>query len=94
MTGEALAIYHAVDKPTVRLMNSAMDACARARPTRLDQAFAILEQATPRITPNVFTFGALMSACARARRGDKARALLKSMQVSMLYYTVQYSTSY
>lgn len=79
LTDEALAVYSSVEKPTVRLMNSAIDACARARPTRLDRAFQILEESN-NLVPNVFTFGALMSACARARRGDKARALLKSMQ--------------
>jgi pentatricopeptide repeat protein len=79
-------------------MNSAIDACARARPTRLKEAFDILEHQTTKnadsnkdsssnsnnnngIRPNVFTFGALMSACARARKGDRARNLLKTMQV-------------
>ena len=81
-TDEALAIYYAIPQPTIRLMNSAIDACARARPTRLEEAFKILKASpSSSIQPNVFTFGALMSACARARRGDRARALLKSMEV-------------
>ncbi|EJK68427.1 hypothetical protein THAOC_10394, partial [Thalassiosira oceanica] len=33
-------------RPTTRLMNSAIDACARARPARQDTAFAILDHAT------------------------------------------------
>ena len=84
LTEEAIAVYESIPKPTVRLMNSAMDACARARPTQLQKCFDILQKAPPSITPNVFTFGALMSACARARRGDKARHLLKFMQVSLI----------
>jgi pentatricopeptide repeat protein len=85
-TDEALNIYDGVSQPTVRLMNSAIDACARARPTRLDKAFHILEEAETSLQPNVFTFGALMSACARAKRGNKAIALLKSMQVCIHLY--------
>lgn len=80
LTDEALAIYYDTPKPTIRLMNGAIDACARARPTRLEEAFKILKNAPDNIEPNVFTFGALMSACTRARRGDRARTLLKSMQ--------------
>ena len=82
-TDEALHIYYSTSQPTVRLMNSAIDACARARPARLEKAFLILEEAGPTLQPNVFTFGALMSACARAKRGDKATTLLKSMQVCL-----------
>jgi len=94
LTDEALKLYYdclddekdileqpCTPKPTVRLMNGAIDACARAKPPRLQEAFDILYNAPSTIQPNVFTFGALMSACARARRGDKAKALLKTMQV-------------
>lgn len=77
-TTQAITIYKEAPNKTLRMMNAAIDACARARPTRLEQAFQILQESD--LEPNVFTFGALMSACARARRGDKARALLKSMQ--------------
>lgn len=82
-TNEALELYGNVKRPSIRLMNGAIDACARARPTRLDQAFSILEEGMTQLhlEPNVFTFGALMSACARARRADKALDLLQSMQV-------------
>ena len=89
LTDEALSIYYDIPQPTVRIMNSAIDACAIARPTRLGEAFDILEfsqnsSGGVAIKPNVFTFGALMSACARARRGDRALTLLKSMQVRMI----------
>ena len=82
-TDEALALYETVERPTVRQMNGAIDACARARPTRLDEAFRLLDDGIQKkhLTPNVFTFGALMSACSRARRADRALALLKAMQV-------------
>ena len=83
-TDEALSIYVDVEQPTVRLMNSAIDACSRARPTRLDQAFAIFESGVKEygISPNVFTFGALMNACNRDRNSSRALSLLKSMKVS------------
>lgn len=81
-TDAALDMYHSVEMPTIRLMNGAIDACARARPTRIDQAFQILQNGVDQkqLKPNVFTFGALMSACARARRADRALQLLASMQ--------------
>jgi pentatricopeptide repeat domain-containing protein 1 len=88
-TDQALQIYYNLDQPTVRHMNGAIDACARARPTRLDTAFEILEQQThntnkdqPKgyLKPNVFTFGALMNACNRARDGQRAIELLRSME--------------
>lgn len=83
-TDEALSYYQNVDRPTVRLMNSAIDACSRARPTRLQQAFDIFEAGVQQhgLTPNVFTFGGLMNACNRDRNSNKALALLKTMQVS------------
>eukprot|EP00978_Attheya_sp_CCMP212_P023673 scaffold72985_cov52-Attheya_sp.AAC.4 len=85
-------------------MNVAIDACARARPTRLKQAFALFhhglgispvptaaaaaaaaslpvpKKSQPTLSPNVFTFGALMSACARGRDPDRAMTLLRSMK--------------
>jgi pentatricopeptide repeat protein len=98
-TDQALAVYHKIPREsrTVRLMNGAIDACARARPTRLQQAFELFEQETTEpsseecgaIVPNVFTFGALMSACARARRGDRARELLKTMQVRIVVIMIR-----
>jgi pentatricopeptide repeat protein len=84
-TEEALALYYSVEKPTLRLMNSAIDACSRARPTRLKLALEILEAGVQEknLKPNVFTFGALMNACNRARNSNQAMALLQSMQVSV-----------
>jgi pentatricopeptide repeat domain-containing protein 1 len=76
-------------------MNGAIDACSRARPTRLDDAFRIFEHTLHETTttatetsktdsgglkPNVFTFGALMNACNRARDADRAIKLLRSME--------------
>jgi pentatricopeptide repeat protein len=86
-TDEALALYYEIGKPTIRLLNGAIDACSRARNTRLDQAFEILKDGvrTKNLQPNVFTFGALMSACSRARDAEKALELLRSMQVSNCY---------
>lgn len=78
-TNEALSTYYSVDEPTVRLMNGAIDACARARPTRLREAFQIVDQSNLR--PNVFTFGSLISACARAKDADRALSVLRSMKI-------------
>ena len=97
-TDDALALYDSVWvgyenrsglKPTTRLMNSAIDACARARPPRMKTAFGILEKAmeggergAARLKPNVYTAGALMSCCARARDADRALSFLRGMEVS------------
>ena len=87
-TDEALTLYKSLERPTVRQMNSAIDACARARPTRVDQAFELLREgiSQKKLKPNVFTFGALMSACSRARRADQAIRVLRSMQVRTCSY--------
>lgn len=83
-TDRAIELFHSVDMPSLRMLNNAIDACARARPTRLNEAFQLLEDGIEkkRLKPNVFTFGALMSACSRARAGDRAVKLLRSMKVS------------
>ncbi|KAL7549434.1 hypothetical protein ACHAWF_012701 [Thalassiosira exigua] len=73
-------------RPTTRLMNSAIDACARSHPrARQSRAFAVFNDAiSPRnpdgskkpggaISPNVFTFGSLLACC--ARNGDVAKSL-------------------
>jgi pentatricopeptide repeat protein len=82
-TEEALALYYEVEKPSTRLLNSAIDACSRARPTRLQEAFTIFDRAVEEngIRPNEFTFGALMNVCNRARNSDKAIRLLRSFEV-------------
>jgi len=81
-TDEALAVFESIERPNIRIINGAIDACARARPTRLKKAFEIFEQATSgnSIKPNVFTFGSLMNACNRARNVDKAITTLRSME--------------
>jgi len=77
-TDEALRIFESIERPNIRIINGAIDACARARPTRLNKALEIFENATPK--PNVFTFGSLLNACNRARNVDKAMELLRSME--------------
>jgi pentatricopeptide repeat domain-containing protein 1 len=79
-TDLALNVYHdAKDNHgrNVRILNAALDACARSQPTRLQQAFDLLE--TSQATPNVFTFGALMNACNRAGNAKQAMQLLREM---------------
>ena len=99
-TNDALALYWSVweadhdnrltvrAKPTTRLMNAAIDACARAKPPRTEEARRILSKGMDggdsgirRLSPNVYTFGALMSVMTRARDSNGALRLLRSMQV-------------
>jgi pentatricopeptide repeat protein len=96
-TLQALNVFEALERPTIRQVNAAIDACARARPApQLERAFDILQtkcsggnkdssrdnnkdmSTLPR--PNVYTFGSLMSACARAGRVDLCLDLLQTMQ--------------
>jgi len=85
-TDEALAVFESIKRPNIRIVNGAIDACARARPTRLKKAFEIFERATSSrssnypVQPNVFTFGSLINACNRARNFDKAMDTLRSME--------------
>ena len=83
-TDEALLIYNELERPTIRLLNTAIDACSRAKPTRLEEAFEMFQTGVERygLKPNVFTFGVLMNACNRDRNGQKALALLTTMKVS------------
>mmetsp|Transcript_18106 Transcript_18106/g.22164 ORF Transcript_18106/g.22164 Transcript_18106/m.22164 type:complete len:818 (+) Transcript_18106:56-2509(+) len=78
-------------RPTTKLMNMAIDACARARPPRLEEAFRIFHDGVDEgvLSANVYTFGALMSACARSLAQhnnhnddafDRAITLLDTMQ--------------
>ena len=76
-TDEALHIYRGIERPCVRQVNAAIDACARARPVRLSQAFTLLE--TSPVPPNVYTYGSLMNACARAGDAERAVSLLRNM---------------
>lgn len=82
---EALHLYESISKPSVRVWNSALDACARS--AKMERAFAVFQEgiAQKNLRPNVFTFGSLMSACARARHADRAIQLLRSMKVSYMY---------
>jgi pentatricopeptide repeat domain-containing protein 1 len=72
-TEQALALFKALPPAqcTVRHLNAVLDACVRARPTpRLVQAQLLFES---HAAPNVYTFGTLLSGCARV--GDVERAL-------------------
>lgn len=81
-TDEALKLYYSIECPSTRLVNSAIDVCARARPPRLEEAFTILETGVKEknLRVNVFTFGSLMNVCNRARNADKALELLRSFE--------------
>ena len=63
-------------RPTTRLMNSAINACAQSEPFACQStAFDIFSSATHTLglTPNVFTFGSLLLCC--ARNGDISTSL-------------------
>lgn len=62
--------------PTVRHLNAAIDACARARPVRIQTCLELVQQTT--LTPNVYTLGAMLSACARAGDVRTAKQWLRS----------------
>ena len=75
---QALEIYNSLDQPLIRQMNAIIDACSRSRPVRLDLSFSILRHAP--VAPNVYTFGSLMSVCARAGSAQHAIRLLRTME--------------
>jgi len=81
-TDEALKLFCSIECPSTRLVNCAIDVCARAYPPRLEEAFSILETGVKEknLRVNVFTFGALMNVCNRARNSDKALELLRSFE--------------
>lgn len=83
-TEEALEIFYSIECPSTRLVNCAIDVCARARPPRLEEALSILETGVNKknLRVNVFTFGSLMNVCNRARNSNKALELLRSFEVS------------
>lgn len=87
-------------RPTTRLLNAALDACARSSrsggwPRRT--AFALLDHAAdPRnadgtkkpggaLSPNVFTFGCLLKCCAKSRDLDKALEILRILEEGKKY---------
>ncbi|KAL7450846.1 hypothetical protein ACHAWC_002704 [Mediolabrus comicus] len=86
-------------KPTTRLMNSAIDACARAtRPQKHQStAFTIFHHATNSsnddgtkkwsgaLSPNVFTFGALLACCARNGDTESSLKLLHELEDGSVY---------
>lgn len=86
-------------RPTTRLMNSAIDACARATRPKIYQhtAFDIFHHATSSknidgskkwagaLSPNVFTFGALLACCARNGDIDQSLELLHDLERGDVY---------
>jgi pentatricopeptide repeat protein len=83
-TDAALDLWASVDRAhaTIRQLNAAVDACARARPARVTHALGLVETAHTLAgpVPNVYTFGALMSVLARAGKAEQAVAWLDTMQ--------------
>ncbi|KAL7580278.1 hypothetical protein ACA910_013011 [Epithemia clementina (nom. ined.)] len=77
---QALEVFNSLKRPSVRQMNAIIDACSRSRPVRLDLAFDILRTTGAVVPPNVYTFGSLMSVCARAGSVQHAIRLLKTME--------------
>ena len=86
-------------RPTTRLMNSAIDACARATKPKVHQhtAFTIFTHAISStnedgskkwagaLSPNVFTFGALLACCARNGNTDQSLELLHELEEGNKY---------
>lgn len=75
-------------KPTTKLMNHAIGVCARSPSPLLSEAFHIFthgisggKRGIRRLSPNVYTFGSLMSVCARVGDVQRCLELLKSMKV-------------
>ena len=86
-------------RPTTRLMNSAIDACARSYPgqARQSTAFDIFNSATSplnsdgtkkpggSLSPNVFTFGSLLACCARNGDVQTSTELLTILEAGTEY---------
>ena len=64
-----------------RMMNNAIGACARPFKPLYDEAFGIFEHGLKKgIQPNVYTYGSLMSVCAKMGNVKKCTSLLKQMK--------------
>ena len=74
-------------RPTTRLMNLAIDACARANPVQQQMAFDLFRDATAEgaLSPNVFTFGSLLASFARNGDIDSSLALLDTLEKGIEY---------
>lgn len=77
-TDAALQLFRSLERPTLRQINAVLDACGRANPPRLQTCYDIFRSCCPK--PNVYTFGALLAACARAGDADQAINTLRTMQ--------------
>jgi len=79
-----------IAKPSTRLMNHAIAACVNLYPnvnSMLNKAFEIFEfgqkggeRGVRRISPNVYTFGALLKICAKAGDVNKCVSLIEQMR--------------
>ena len=66
---------------STRMMNNAIGACARPFKPLHDEAFDIFQHGLEQgIQPNVYTYGSLMSVCAKMGNVKKCRSLLKQMK--------------
>lgn len=68
-------------RPSTRTMNNAIGACARPFKPRQKEAFDIFKHGLENgLQPNVYTFGSLMSVCAKQGNVKKCKNLLKEMK--------------
>jgi len=97
-----LGSYGTIAKPNTRLMNRAIDACARASPPLVDEAWTILHHGeeggklgTRRLCPNIYTFGSLTSVCAKVGDVNKSLEIIKRMKndYKILPNAVVYATA-
>ncbi len=85
-TDEAIELYETLLRQsssflTIRHVNAAIDALARASPPRLEQALQLAQSSPCRV--NVYTLGMLLNACARA--GDAVTAQRWLRQANTLF---------
>jgi pentatricopeptide repeat domain-containing protein 1 len=68
-------------QPSTRTMNNAIGACARSFKPLYNEAFDIFQHGLDNgLQPNVYTFGSLMSVCAKKGNVQKCTSLLKKMK--------------
>ena len=77
-TQDALTLYKSIQQPTIRQLNAVLDACARARPVQLDTALDLFSSTT--LNKNVYSYGMIMNAVARAANVTLALQLLDELE--------------
>mmetsp|Transcript_29661 Transcript_29661/g.45359 ORF Transcript_29661/g.45359 Transcript_29661/m.45359 type:complete len:697 (+) Transcript_29661:88-2178(+) len=99
-TDEAIAVYYEAwesdaTRPSTRMMNNAIGACARPYNPRDKEAFEIFHHGIEKgLKPNVYTFGSLMSAFAKKGNVKQCTSLLQEMEkYKILPNSVIYSTA-